>query len=489
MKKIKVLIFLIVFSISIPSIGQSWTKIEGRIYHDDPTDMEIGNDNNTYTIKDPFEFNKVDSIGNLLWSWKPIFFNNSQILVKDISVSNDIFITGWLTGSVKIGDSVYSSSKNSFKEFFISKFNESKKPLWTIRAKSADTIANQETSSGGLSVKVSKKNKLYALVDIGKPVVIGGDTIFNNDYDSTYYVSHNYLIKMDTSGGIEWSREYDCHFIEVDTSDNYYTIQSNIVKKYDNDANLLWQRTFNSSVSQIELDKWNNLYTITDSTLHKVNITNGHDEWETNISMYGSYEISSNSLGMVLVSGIKSTTNSNKPPVNKSSTYFEYFDKLGHKMGFLRWAIPKGNGHSYPKAIQLQKNSKIYVYGQIFSIDKDTFEFGKETLSNIGNTDTYLSSIPLDDWVIIGLRNNIEDDKFNYLVYPNPTSDILVIEHIDFHSSKLETSLCDFLGREVQTNIIKGYITKLNLSQLDPGLYILKIKNKSGTLAFKILKK
>ena len=77
-----------------------------------------------------------------------------------------------------------------------------------------------------------------------------------------------------------------------------------------------------------------------------------------------------------------------------------------------------------------------------------------------------------------------EVNKINYKLYPNPVSDILTIENLTPHS---DLELIDSSGKVVkQIKNIQTLKTQINIKNLAPGIYYLKINNQSSQ---KIIKK
>ncbi len=70
-------------------------------------------------------------------------------------------------------------------------------------------------------------------------------------------------------------------------------------------------------------------------------------------------------------------------------------------------------------------------------------------------------------------------------IYPNPTTDVLHIEHLKATYGKV--TLFDSLGRKISQQIFSESIT-MNVKDLTQGLYILTIQNENGVKTFKILK-
>ena len=81
---------------------------------------------------------------------------------------------------------------------------------------------------------------------------------------------------------------------------------------------------------------------------------------------------------------------------------------------------------------------------------------------------------------VLQSKNSLPD---NWLVYPNPTKDII---HI-FHKEKFEgvVTIYNLLGSKmmrINVNLVHGYNSTLDVSSLNDGVYILTIKDKNNKL-------
>jgi len=73
--------------------------------------------------------------------------------------------------------------------------------------------------------------------------------------------------------------------------------------------------------------------------------------------------------------------------------------------------------------------------------------------------------------------------------YPNPASDILVLQFEDFTNHEASVSLVDETGRLLSESSITSLITSLNLSQYGSGVYLVHVKSASHIIeSFKIIK-
>ncbi len=73
--------------------------------------------------------------------------------------------------------------------------------------------------------------------------------------------------------------------------------------------------------------------------------------------------------------------------------------------------------------------------------------------------------------------------------YPNPTSDYITLVVNDFESSQLHFQLFDLQGKLLQSEKIKGSQTSINMSNLLPATYFIKVAQGNKELkTFKIIK-
>jgi hypothetical protein len=89
------------------------------------------------------------------------------------------------------------------------------------------------------------------------------------------------------------------------------------------------------------------------------------------------------------------------------------------------------------------------------------------------NLYTYLPELPKDD--------DIE-------IYPNPVSELLEIRLIKPDVNGLDISIIDQLGREKIHQSIDGYGGQVDVSELPPGIYMVRIKGTDGSFVHKMIK-
>ena len=71
--------------------------------------------------------------------------------------------------------------------------------------------------------------------------------------------------------------------------------------------------------------------------------------------------------------------------------------------------------------------------------------------------------------------------------YPNPASDIVNIETT--HNGKKQVQIFDMIGRKIMETSFSDTHFQLNISNLSPSVYLMKLISEEQTHLFKIIKK
>lgn len=94
------------------------------------------------------------------------------------------------------------------------------------------------------------------------------------------------------------------------------------------------------------------------------------------------------------------------------------------------------------------------------------------------------------DIISIRCENNMEKPTIS--IYPNPFNSILNIEFKNWDMKSAEIELVDITSRTIKTwkleNTLQNFVYEVNLSNLNPAMYMLKIKTSSGVIMRKIEK-
>ena len=73
-----------------------------------------------------------------------------------------------------------------------------------------------------------------------------------------------------------------------------------------------------------------------------------------------------------------------------------------------------------------------------------------------------------------------------FKVFPNPTTGVININMTDFRTAK--TTLYDLNGKVLKTQVIENTSSKINISDLSKGVYLLKIETENGSITKQIIK-
>lgn len=124
------------------------------------------------------------------------------------------------------------------------------------------------------------------------------------------------------------------------------------------------------------------------------------------------------------------------------------------------------------------KSSVSYSVGQLlYKTDSTTFGSMAQGVQQ-----------PYEISVVTGIEEAV-GIKLSLSAYPNPTTDYLTLEVKDFDLSALYFYLYDMKGKLLQNEKIKSIQTSIDMSNLEPGSYFIKVIRKNKELkTFKIIK-
>jgi hypothetical protein len=118
-----------------------------------------------------------------------------------------------------------------------------------------------------------------------------------------------------------------------------------------------------------------------------------------------------------------------------------------------------------------------------FSVGQITYN----TITNEAHTIYEGVQHPIELYKITASKDSIID--LNFLVFPNPTYDLITLQVGSTDLKNLSYQLVDILGRVIETKIISNYQTEINMSDLSAGTYVLNIISKQKSIKyFKIIK-
>ena len=94
---------------------------------------------------------------------------------------------------------------------------------------------------------------------------------------------------------------------------------------------------------------------------------------------------------------------------------------------------------------------------------------------------------PYEIYTTVGIE--ITNISLDFIAYPNPTINNIVLSIKDFNNEKLNYQLYDMSGKLLKSNKVNAINTTIDMSELPVSNYVLNINNDSSTIkSFKIIK-
>ena len=111
--------------------------------------------------------------------------------------------------------------------------------------------------------------------------------------------------------------------------------------------------------------------------------------------------------------------------------------------------------------------------------------------TNPGTTGSVTQGVqqPFEISILSGMQE-AEDISLSFFVYPNPTSENLMLRTDDFKTSAFSFQLFDIYGKLLYSNMLSGNETRIDMRRLLPAIYFLKVfENNKELKSFEIIKK
>ena len=124
--------------------------------------------------------------------------------------------------------------------------------------------------------------------------------------------------------------------------------------------------------------------------------------------------------------------------------------------------------------------------GNVYAVSDSDKRLGIWALPKVNNSFTTLAPSNMKIGIVFDKLEEIKDLADIVNIYPNPAGEFINIESKGISIEML--NLYDLNGQLLLNKQIAESKTQLTLTNLNPGIYILKIKTKSGTAIKRIVK-
>jgi hypothetical protein len=396
---------------------------------------------------------KLDLNGNTMWTKTLYTTSNfgSDAILNVFTKGNDVYVTGNYSFDAYFGNDTLIN--NGSWDIYIAKFDAAGQNQWAITAGGTGI-------DKGYDIYVNSNDEIYATGYFK-------DTAY---FDGTQVISVGntdmYLAKYNSNGNLAWINTYGSLGLDlaakivVDENENIYTTgryngsitfgsttltsvgSDAFVAKFDNAGNPIWAQGISGTSNDEEADlDYNN------GELVFISTTSGDVTIDGNLYSGKGY--------LDICAGV--------------------FDTLGN----LSWAKVYGNTAADEGSGIVAINGSYYFTGSFHN----TVDFDNYQLTSLGNWDIVTGKINPP------LTTSISSPKsaVNGLnIYPNPTSNILIIEVDDFTSSVLEINSLE--GKIIKKIPLTNKKTVIDISFLNSGIYLFQIHNNSGFINHKVVK-
>lgn len=178
----------------------------------------------------------------------------------------------------------------------------------------------------------------------------------------------------------------------------------------------------------------------------------------------------------------------------RSEEQLTTYDATVWELGNERWFLSNKrykSGQNNTHIASYQTNSKLYFKQQeTFLTHTLRTEDSKITIStldeNLDGQKEALTAYFTDNPSLIWNNNQAPTPKGSNF-YPNPSEDQLYVQH--HREVQVQYMIYDMGGRQVDQQIITGTLHTLDVSNLPPGIYFIKMQDKKETILFRMIKK
>ncbi len=392
---------------------------------------------------------------------------------------------------------------------------------WIVRIDSSGNFLWDKTLGG------TNEDKLTSITCTNNNgFIIGGWSLSNQggDKSSATWGGFDYwIIKIDSNGIKQWDKDYgglmdDNLFEIISTKDNSFLISgyssSNVsgnksqpswggsdywILKIDTVGNILWDRDYGGTLNEklfcmsLTIDNCFILGGVSTSNIsgNKTQPTWGlEDYWIVRLDSLGNLQWEKDYGGFSSEDRIENIIEIDSGFFIISGTSYSNIsgDKSENNLGLEQSWLIKINSIG-----DKQWDKTIFTLGHdeasfVYEANNGCYTIINTTDANIGGYKTQASRGIYDYWLVnfcdssLLSVNNIHSQVSNFKIYPNPTKNILSIQHPLFNITNCK--IFNTLGKEIliSTNQItkNKSETQLNISSLSSGFYLLRLTDEKG---------
>lgn len=400
---------------------------------------------------------KIDTSGNTIWTVLGNHYSIGHSLAADC---NSIFITGQFDDTLSFDDDTLISP--GVRNCFVAKFDETGNCIWL---KPGGTSATANSLCTDLSGNIILTGLFKGMCNFNGTLLTssGYSDIFVSKYDP-----NGNLIWVQKAGGQNpwgsYNRDNGCSVTTNSSDEIFVTGSCNDTAIFGTiilpDPNLK---------DDIFLAKY-----APDGTLHWVKRFGESDDDEGRaiaLDLAGNIYVGGSHMGPISFDSV------NLPAYGDCDVFLTKFDPNGNAI----FGISAGNFFmdDFVKDLLIDSNNDI-VFTGFFHFDA---YFGDDTLISEGSSDNYIAKLsnPL-------ASISEKDISENVNIYPNPSSGIFTIEINTKGKEETEIEVYSVTGQLIKTQIENSDKFQIDISEMNKGMYLLKVQNKNSITSKRIIK-
>ncbi|MEZ5174296.1 MAG: T9SS type A sorting domain-containing protein [Bacteroidia bacterium] len=402
--------------------------------------------------------------------FKAIQTEDSEILVnlKVNSINDSLFVSGTFSGNLTIGD-IEVQSNNGSMDIFVAKTDLELNPSWLVSINGTRDYQSHEATIDDLG------NIIIALSFEGDSLFSGNYFVYNPDFDFTPFVGNSDIavIKLNPQGETQWMTRIASS--ELDNPNKLFATADNGILMSSNSSGTL-------NVAGVTIEPELN-------AIIKLNSA-GSPEYAFSLEGYGINSAARDEDGFIYLGYQFTVPSFTLGNINVVNTGMD-------------------NGTSDLAIIKMDESGEIYWIERIGSIDNESvnsvkvLNSGKMVVAGtFSGTEFMLGNLMLEnDFAPVnngfvayadlpaGLNNIVE--SASVLIYPNPTSDYLMLNTDLSGNSELAYSIYNSTGQLIKNNVeLKTLPASISIHELSTGNYFISVRSDTyqKTVPFTVLR-
>jgi len=424
------------------------------------------------------------------------FDNNGNFYIVGSSFSYDIPVVG----STPLFTQNNNGASNTT-DCFLARFNSSSQVSWATYIGSSDD-ASQGFTDGITDLAFDSNNDLY-VTGYGSgtdfPNVVNGNS---TNYPKAQNVSTDAIIThFSNNGQIKWStymgaNDFDYfHSIKIKGGNVYVAgTKGGTGFPLKNSGNWYYSSTVNSLSDALFVVFKNE----NDSLLHSTLLSGSSNHLGLSLAI--------DSMNVVYISGVTRSTVFPTPLAQSNNVYIETFKGVSDYFIYatapgdtnLIWATHIGGTDDegfwaflHGGIIDINKQNVLHITGSSFSSVNFPLFYGDNNPyfdgTHNSSSDVTITRFNLYPINFVDNIKELNNKTTDFIVYPNPTKSSI---HVKLKSPDDKTFyyIYNTLGQKIKEGILTEEINTIDLVELNPGLYIIELKQKNNKVSAKFIK-